>query len=136
MWDFIKENWIALVALIISIIGFFKDNIKDVIKYSKNKKESKSAKITISYINQKLIISNKGKSNARNIKVLVDDIEIEHSNTFAAFARNIDFSLITPNNSIGIKSISDLNSKRSFKIKVFWEDDNVKNNYIEDVINM
>ena len=54
MWDFIKENWMSLIALIISIIGFFKDNIKDIIQHFKTKKETKSAKITISYINEKL----------------------------------------------------------------------------------
>lgn len=91
MWDFIKENWMSLIALIISIIGFFKDNIKDIIQHFKTKKETKSAKITISYINEKLIISNKGQANARNVKILVDDVEIEHSSAFAAFARNMDF---------------------------------------------
>ena len=41
MWDFIKENWMSLIALIISIIGFFKDNIKDIIQHFKTKKETK-----------------------------------------------------------------------------------------------
>ena len=73
MWDFIKDNWIALVALIISIIGFFKDNIKDIIKVCKNKKINNSAVISVSYINEKLIISNKGKSNAMNIHIYIDN---------------------------------------------------------------
>ena len=136
MWDFIKENWMSLIALIISIIGFFKDNIKDIIQHLKIKKETKSAKITISYINEKLIISNKGQANARNVKILVDDVEIEHSSVFAAFARNMNFSLLSPNNSIGIKSIINMGTKCSFNIKVLWEDDNSKNNKTEDIINV
>lgn len=136
MWDFIKENWMSLTALIISIIGFFKDNIKDIIQHFKIKKETKSAKITISYINEKLIISNKGQANARNVKILVDDVEIEHSSVFAAYARNMDFSLLSSNNSIGIKSIINMGTKGSFNIKVLWEDDNSKNNKTEDIINI
>ena len=136
MWDFIKENWMSLTALIISIIGFFKDNIKDIIQHFKTKKETKSAKITISYINEKLIISNKGQANARNVKILVDDVEIEHSSAFAAFFRNMDFSLLSPNNSFGIKSIINMGTKGSFNIKVLWEDDNSKNNKTEDIINI
>ncbi len=38
MWDFIKDNSISFIALIISIIGFFKDNIRDIINAFKNKK--------------------------------------------------------------------------------------------------
>lgn len=136
MWDFIKENWIALIALLISIIGFFKDNIKDIIKHHKNKKMSKSAKITTSYINEKLIISNKGQSDARNLRIYIDDIEIEHSNMFSAFARNMDFSLLTPNNSIPIKSIITMGTKRSFKIRIKWEDDNKTDNEMNDIINI
>lgn len=136
MWSFIKENWISLIALIISIIGFFKENIKDILIHKKNKKEEKSAKITISYINNKLIISNKGKSNAKNVKIYIDNIEIEHSNAFSTFAKNMNFSILTPNNSFGIKSIISLGNKRNFNIKVEWEDDNSKNNCIEDVINI
>ncbi len=136
MWDFIKENWMSLTALIISIIGFFKDNIKDIIQHFKTKKETKSAKITISYINEKLIISNKGQANARNVKILVDDVEIEHSSAFAGFARNMDFSLLSTNNSFGIKSITNMGTKGSFNIKVLWEDDNSKNNKTEDIINI
>ena len=37
MWDFIKDNSISFIALIISIIGFFKDNIMDIINAFKNK---------------------------------------------------------------------------------------------------
>ena len=136
MLEFIRENWISLTALIISIIGFFKDNIKDIIQHSKTKKENKSAKITISYINQKLIISNKGQANARNLKILVDDIEIEHSDVFAAFARNMNFSFLSPNNSFGIKGILSMGTKRNFNVKVIWEDDNSKSNYTEDIINI
>lgn len=135
MWDFVEKNWISLVALIISIISFFKDNIKDIIKYQKNKKTNETAKITVSYINDKLIISNKGLSNAKNIRVYIDNIEIEHSTMFAAYARNIDFSLLTSGNSIGIRSVKSMGSKTNYKIKVKWEDKKSKNNEIEDVIN-
>lgn len=136
MWDFIKENWMSLTALIISIIGFFKDNIRDIIIHNKTKKENKSAKLMISFINEKLIISNKGKSNARNIKIYVDDKEIQKSETFGAYAQNMDFSLLTTNNSIGIKSIIHMGTKRNFRIKLIWDDDNSKNNITEDVINI
>ena len=136
MWDFIKENWMSLTALIISLIGFFKDNIKEVIIHNKTKKEDKSAKLTISFINEKLIISNKGKANARNVKIYIDDKEVQKSETFGAYAQNMDFSLLTANNSIGIKSIVHMSSKRNFRIKVTWEDDNSKNNITEDVINI
>jgi len=136
MLNFIKENWMSLTALIISIVGFFKDNIKDIIIHNKAKKEDKSAKLMVSFINEKLIISNKGKSNARNITIYIDNIEIQKNDTFGAFAKNMDFSLLTSNNSIGIKSIIHTETKRNFKIKITWEDDNSKNNIIEDVINI
>lgn len=136
MWDFIKENCISLTALIISIIGFFKDNIRDIIIHNKTKKKNKSAKLMISFINKKLIISNKGKSNARNIKIYVDDKEIQKSETFGAYAQSMDFSLLTTNNSIGIKSIIHMGTKRNFRIKLIWDDDNSKNNITEDVINI
>lgn len=136
MWNFIKENWMSLTALIISVISFFKDNIKELIIHNKTKKEDKSAKLTISFINEKLIISNKGKSNARNIKIFVDDKEIEKNETFGVYAQNMDFSLLTTNNSIGIKSIIHMGTKRYFRIKLTWEDDNSKNNITEDVINI
>lgn len=136
MWNFIKENWMSLIALVISIVGFFKDNIKDIIIHNKNKKEDRSAKLTVSFINEKLIISNKGKSNARNIKIYVDDDEIQKTSTFGAYAQNMDFSLLTTNNSVGIKSIVHMDTKRNFRIKLIWEDDNSKNNVIEDIINL
>ena len=73
MWDFIKDNSISFIASIISIIGFFKDNIRDIINAFKNKKINNSAVITVSYINEKLIISNKGKSNATDIEIYIDE---------------------------------------------------------------
>lgn len=137
MYEFIKENWISLIALIISIIGFFKDNVKEIISHRKTKKENKSAKLTVSYLNQKLIISNKGKANAKNIKIFIDDTEIQNSHNFGVFARQMDFSLLTPNNSFAIKSFFSLNDKKlNFKVRVIWEDDNSKNNESEDVINI
>lgn len=136
MWDFIKDNWIALVALIISIISFFKDNIKDIIKACQNKKINNSAVISVSYINEKLIISNKGKSNAMNIHIYIDNEDITESGLFAPFARDMNFSLLTPGNSFGIKHIKYMGMKRNFNIKVTWEDNNSKNNFAEDVINV
>ena len=136
MWDFIKENWIALVALLISIIGFFKDNIKDIISMCKNKKINNSAVIAISYINEKLIISNKGKANARDIKIYVDNEEIIKNSLFSPFARDMDFSLLTAGNSFGIKHIKYMGMKRNFNIKVKWKDNNSDTNSFEDIINL
>lgn len=136
MYEFIKENWISLIALIISVICFFKDNIKEIINHHKTKKENKSAKLTVSYLNQKLVISNKGKANAKNVNIFIDDIEIQNSATFGASSRNMDFSLLTPNNSFTIKSVVTLGTKRNFKIKLIWEDENSKNNITEDIINI
>lgn len=136
MWDFIKDNFISLIALVISIVGFFKDNIKDIISVCKNKKINNSAVITISYINEKLIISNKGKSNARNIQIYVDDEDITKSSLFSPFAREMDFSLLTPGNSFGIKHIKHMGMKRNFNIKVKWKDNHSENNNFEDVINL
>ena len=136
MWDFIKENCISLVALIISLISFFKDNIKEIITASKNKKINNSAVITVSYINEKLIISNKGKSNAENIRIFIDDEDITKNSIFGVFAKNMNFSLLSPNNSFGIKHIKSFGMKNSFNIKVIWEDNNSKNNSVEDIINL
>ena len=44
MCDFIKENWMSLTVLIISVVCFFKGNIKDIIIHNKTKKD-KSAKL-------------------------------------------------------------------------------------------
>ncbi len=70
----------------------------------------------VSFINEKLIISNKGKSNARNIKIYIDDKEIQKSETFGAYAQNMDFSLLTTNNSIGIKSIIHMEQKEILEL--------------------
>lgn len=136
MWDFIKDNSISFIALIISIIGFFKDNIRDIISAFKNKKINNSAVITVSYINEKLIISNKGKSNATDIEIYIDEEDITKSGLFAPFARDMDFSLLTPGNSFGIKHIKYIGMKRNFNIKVKWKDNNSKNNYVQDLINL
>ena len=135
MLNFIKENWISLISLIVSIIGFFKDNIKDMIRHCKKVKENKKAKIIISYRNEKLIITNKGHSNARNVKIFIDDKEIEKNEIFGTFARDMNFSLLCSNNSFEIKITQCLSTKRSFYIKVFWDDDNSKNNQSENIIN-
>ena len=73
--------------------------------------------------------------NLKNIQILVDNKEINQS-LFGAFSRQKDFSLLTSNNSIGIKYINGLDTKRNYKIKIMWEDDYSKNNVKEDIINL
>ena len=136
IWEYIIENWIAITALVISLITFFRDVIKDFIKYIKEKNEAKKAKITISFINDKLIISNKGIANAQNLKIYVDDEEIQKESVFSVFARDMDFSMLSSNNSYSIKCIKALNTKRNYKIKVIWDDKKSKNNIVEDIINI
>lgn len=136
IWEYIIENWIAITALVISLITLFRDVIKDFIEYIKEKNEAKKAKITISFINDKLIISNKGIANAKNLRIYVDDDEIQKNSVFSAFARDMDFSMLSSNNSYTIKCIKTLNSKKSYKIKVIWEDEKSKNNIVEDIINI
>lgn len=135
MKEYLINNWIAILALIISLISLLKDIIKDIIKKNKETANNKKAIITSRIINKELIISNIGKSSAKNIKIFIDDKEIDQS-IFGVFSRQKDFSLLTSNNFIGIKYIDDLNTKRSYKIKIFWEDDFSKNNSKEDVINL
>lgn len=135
MKEYLIQNWIAILALIISIITLFKDIINDVIKKHAENINSKKAIINCRIINKELIISNIGKSAARNIQVLIDNIEINKS-LFAVDAKQKDFSLLTPNNSIGIKYIRTLETKRNYKIRIIWEDDYSNNNFKDDVINL
>jgi len=137
MLEYFKENWIAIVALLLSVITLLKDSIKDYKKNKKQVNESKKAMITISYINKQLIISNKGKSIAREIEVFVDGEEIKKNSVpFGAYAKNIDFSMLSPGNSIGIKILMTLEMKRNYKILVKWKDESSEENIIEDVINI
>lgn len=135
MKEYLINNWIAILALIISIIALLKDIIKDIIKERKRLINDKKAIITTRIINKELIISNIGKSSARNIKILIDNKEINQS-VFGAFSKQKDFSLLTSNNSIGIKYIDGLDIKRNYKIKIMWEDDYSKSNFKEDIINL
>lgn len=135
MKEYLINNWIAILALIISIIALLKDIIKDIIKERKRLINDKKAIITTRIINKELIISNIGKSSARNIKILIDNKEINQS-VFGAFSKQKDFSLLTSNNSIGIKYIDGLGIKRNYKIKIMWEDDYSKSNFKEDIINL
>lgn len=135
MKNYLANNWIAILALSISIIALLKDIIKDIIQKEKEDTNNKKAIITARIINKELIISNIGKSNAKNIKIFIDDEEINKS-LFGPFSRQKDFSLLTNNNSVGIKYIDVLNTKRNYKIKIMWEDDYSKNNVKEDVINL
>lgn len=41
MIDFLKNNWMSLLALAISLIALFKDLIKELIIYKKTKKFEK-----------------------------------------------------------------------------------------------
>lgn len=135
MREYLTNNWIAILALAISVIALLKDIIKDIIQKNKETINNKKAIITARIINKELIISNIGKSSAKNIQILVDDKEINQS-LFGAFSRQKDFSLLTSNNSIGIKYINGLDTKRNYKIKIMWEDDYSKNNVKEDIINL
>lgn len=135
MKEYLANNWIAILALAISIIALLKDIIRDIIQKKKEDTNNKKAIITARIINKELIISNIGKSNAKNIKIFIDDEEINKS-LFGAFSRQKDFSLLTNNNSIGIKYIEGLDTKRNYKIKMMWEDDYSKKNIKEDVINL
>ncbi len=135
MREYLTNNWIAILALAISVIALLKDIIKDIIQKNKETINNRKAIITARIINKELIISNVGKSSAKNIQILVDDKEINQS-LFGAFSRQKDFSLLTSNNSIGIKYINGLDTKRNYKIKIMWEDDYSKNNVKEDIINL
>ena len=135
MKNYLSNNWIAILALAISIIALLKDIIRDIIQKKKEDTNNKKAIITARIINKELIISNIGKSNAKNIKIFIDDEEINKS-LFGPFSRQKDFSLLTNNNSVGIKYIDGLNTKRNYKIKIMWEDDYSKKNVKEDVINL
>lgn len=135
MKEYLINNWIAILALVISMIALFKDIIKDLLQNNKEKTNNKKAIINARVINKELIISNIGKASAKNIQILIDDEEINKT-LFGPFSRNIDFSLLTTNNSIGIKYMVGLDTKRNYKIKIMWEDDFSKNNVKEDVINI
>lgn len=135
MREYLTNNWIAILALAISVIALLKDIIKDIIQKNKETINNRKAIITARIINKELIISNVGKSSAKNIQILLDDKEINQS-LFGAFSRQKDFSLLTSNNSIGIKYINGLDTKRNYKIKIMWEDDYSKNNVKEDIINL
>lgn len=135
MREYLTNNWIAILALAISVIALLKDIIKDIIQKNKETINNRKAIITVRIINKELIISNIGKSSAKNIQILVDNKEINQS-LFGAFSRQKDFSLLTSNNSIGIKYINGLDTKRNYKIKIMWEDDYSKNNVKEDIINL
>lgn len=135
MKEYLTNNWIAILALIISLVTLLKDLIKDIIKRNKETVTNKKAIIVSRIINKELIISNIGKSNARNVRILIDNQDINHS-LFGAFSKRKDFSLLTCNNSIGIKYLEDLSTKRSYKIKIIWDDEYSDNNIKEDVINL
>ena len=117
MREYFINNWIAILALVISVIALLKDIIKDVIQKNEEAINNRKAIITARIINKELIISNIGKASAKNIQILVDDKEINQS-LFGAFSRQKDFSLLTSNNSIGIKYIDGLDTKRNYKIKI------------------
>lgn len=133
--EYLINNWIAILALVISMIALLKDIIKDILQNRKEKTNNKKAIITARIISKELIISNIGKASAKNIQILIDDKEINQT-LFGPFSRNIDFSLLTTNNSIGIKYIDGFDTKRNYKIKIMWEDNFSKNNVKEDIINI
>ena len=86
MREYLTNNWIAILALAISVIALLKDIIKDIIQKNKETINNRKAIITVRIINKELIISNIGKSSAKNIQILVDNKEINQS-LFGAFSR-------------------------------------------------
>lgn len=44
MIEFLKNNWMSLLALAISLIALFKDLIKELIVYEKKQKKLKKSK--------------------------------------------------------------------------------------------
>ncbi len=136
MKEFIENNWISLLALLISLIALFKDMIKDLIAYKNRKRDLKKAEIKISHINKKLIISNHGKAPARNIKIFINDKPIEENYHFNVYASRMDFSILTSNNSLGISYVQDFNMDTSYKVKVIYDDNLKNNNEVEDIINV
>ena len=135
MKEYLVDNWIAILALIISLVALLKDIIKDVINKNNEIANDKKAKITARIINKELIISNIGRADAKNIKILIDDREINQS-IFGPFSKQKDYSLLTSNNSIGIKYVIGLETKRNYKVKIMWEDEYSKDNIKEDIINL
>ncbi len=135
MIKYIIDNWMALLALLISLLALFKDVIKDIISYNNKKKDLKKADIKIRYINKQLIISNYGKSAAKNIKIFINDKSIFDTPLFNVYAKEMDFSILTPGNSFGIKHVEVLGMEVNYKIKVVYDDELKKNNEVEDVIN-
>ena len=119
-----------------SLFNFFKDNIKGVIKFFKTRTNKKKANITISYINDKLIVSNTGLCETTNIEIYIDEKEINKTNVFGFFSSEMDFSLLRPSNSISIKSSKNLSTKSNFKVKVRWKDKRKKINEHIDIINI
>ena len=62
MREYLTNNWIAILALAISVIALLKDIIKDIIQKNKETINNRKAIITVRIINKELIISNIGKS--------------------------------------------------------------------------
>lgn len=135
MKEYLINNWISILALAISVIALLKDIIKDMTQKNKENINNRKAIITARVIGNELIISNIGRANAKNIQILVDNEEIDKS-LFGPFSKQKDFSLLTKNNSIGIKYIDGLDTKRNYKIKIMWEDNYSLKNVMEDIINL
>ncbi len=135
MLKYIANNWMALLALLISLLALFKDILKDIISYRNKKKELKKAEIKIRYINKQLIISNYGKAAAKNIKIFIDDKSIFDNTLFNVYAKEMNFSILTPGNSFGIKHVEVLGMEVNYKIKVIYDDESKDNNVVEDIIN-
>ena len=55
MKEYLANNWIAILALAISIIALLKDIIKDIIQKKKEDTNNKKAIITARIINKELI---------------------------------------------------------------------------------
>lgn len=135
MKEFLIENWIALLSLLLSIIALLKDLIKELFNYMVNKKEKSSAIITINYINDKLIISNKGMHIACNIRIYIDNIDIMEHPNFCVYAKSMDLSYLSSGSSISFKPLLTLSSKRAFTVSVMY-DDSKSDCVVENIINI
>jgi len=131
----IEDNLIALTALAISILAFFKDSIKDFLSSKEKKEKHNQANLTTLTANKKLIISNKGLAKATNVRVYIDGEDITENSVFSA--KHLDYSIINPGNSVGIEYHVVLNMEKTyFNVQVYWDDKHKKNKIHENIINL
>ena len=135
MKEFFVENWVALLSLLLSVLALFKDLIKEIFNYIAKQKEKGAANITINYINDKLIVSNKGLHYACNVKVYIDDIDIIKHPVFGISAKSMDLSYLSSGSSFSFKPLLTLSSKKTYTVSVMY-DDSKSNRVVENIINI